>query len=85
MAWAAWIREALDEGRFAWYAQPIIDLRTGRIEQYELLLRMLDATGELIPAGSFIHIAERDGLINDIDRWVITQAIRLRTLLASVS
>ena len=43
--------------------------------QYELLLRMRDRHGDLIPPGSFIYIAERLGLIGEIDRWVTARAI----------
>ncbi|MGO9788328.1 MAG: putative bifunctional diguanylate cyclase/phosphodiesterase [Solirubrobacteraceae bacterium] len=77
LAWVELIREALDQERFSLYAQPILELHTGQVRQYELLLRMLDETGDAIPPGSFIHIAERYDLIQEIDRWVIAEAIRL--------
>ena len=38
---------------------------------------MLGDDGELIPPGAFLYIAERFGLIRDIDRWVVGEAIRL--------
>ena len=59
------------------YCQPILDLRTDRISQYELLLRMVDATGRSCPPKAFLGTAERYGLMNDIDRWVVDQAIGL--------
>jgi EAL domain-containing protein (putative c-di-GMP-specific phosphodiesterase class I) len=45
--------------------------------QFELLLRMRDPDGGLIAPDAFLYIAERLGLIKEIDRWVIAQAIDL--------
>jgi diguanylate cyclase (GGDEF)-like protein/PAS domain S-box-containing protein len=70
----AMIREALDEQRLVLYAQPIVELATGAILQEELLLRMLDRDGNIVPPMVFLPTAERFGLISEIDRWVITQA-----------
>ena len=77
VTWAERIRRALEEDRFVLLAQPIVDLASGRASQYELLLRMRDDTGDLIPPGAFLAIAERLDLIQDIDRWVTTRAIDL--------
>ena len=49
ITWAERIREALEEDRFTLYAQPIVDLATARSRQHELLLRMVDERGEVIP------------------------------------
>jgi diguanylate cyclase (GGDEF)-like protein/PAS domain S-box-containing protein len=75
-AWSVMIRDALDEQRLVLYAQPIVDLATGAICQEELLLRMLDREGNIIPPLAFLPTAERCGLISEIDRWVITEATR---------
>ncbi|HYI36986.1 MAG TPA: EAL domain-containing protein [Thermoleophilaceae bacterium] len=77
VTWAERIRRALEEDRFVLLAQPIVDLATGKASQYELLLRMRDDTGDLIPPGAFLAIAERLDLIQDIDRWVTSRAIDL--------
>jgi EAL domain-containing protein (putative c-di-GMP-specific phosphodiesterase class I) len=71
------IREALARGRFVLHAQPIHDLRTNEVVQYELLIRMLDDQDGLVPPASFLYTAERFGLIRSIDRWVVRQAIHL--------
>ena len=75
--WLGRIREALDTDRLVLYSQPIIDLRTGETVQRELLLRMRDESGMIIAPGEFLAVAERYGLIAEIDRWVIRQAVRL--------
>jgi EAL domain-containing protein (putative c-di-GMP-specific phosphodiesterase class I) len=76
ITWAERIREALEEDRFTLYAQPIVELASGEVRQHELLLRMLDEQGEVIPPVAFIGIAERFDLMQDIDRWVVARAIR---------
>jgi diguanylate cyclase (GGDEF)-like protein/PAS domain S-box-containing protein len=75
--WIARIRDALDEDRLVLHAQPIIDLATGSVVQHELLIRMRDRDDNLIPPLSFLPTAERCGLIGEIDRWVISEAIKL--------
>ncbi len=76
ITWAERIREALEEDRFTLYAQPIVELSSGIVRQHELLLRMLDERGEVIPPAAFLGIAERFDLMQEIDRWVVARAIR---------
>ena len=59
ITWAHRIQSALADERFELVAQPIVDLRTREVSQYELLLRMRDDDGELILPGEFLPIAER--------------------------
>jgi diguanylate cyclase (GGDEF)-like protein/PAS domain S-box-containing protein len=75
LEWVERIRAALDEDRLVLHAQPVVETATGRTTQHELLVRMLDVHGDLIQPGSFLPIAERFGLIREIDRWVVTRAI----------
>jgi PAS domain S-box-containing protein len=76
LSWVGRTRDALDEGRLVLYSQPIIPLAQGLPSQ-ELLLRMVDRDGEIIPPGRFLPAAEKYGVIGEIDQWVVTQAIRL--------
>jgi diguanylate cyclase (GGDEF)-like protein/PAS domain S-box-containing protein len=76
ITWAERIREALEEDRFTLYAQPIVELSSGEVRQHELLLRMLDEQGEVIPPAAFVGIAERFDLMQELDRWVVARAIR---------
>ena len=75
MKWASEISLALAEDRFELLAQPIQLLNGDGPTQYELLLRMRDADGDHIPPGSFLYVAERLGMIQEIDRWVVARAI----------
>jgi EAL domain-containing protein (putative c-di-GMP-specific phosphodiesterase class I) len=77
VTWLERIRGALEEDRFTLLAQPIVDLTTRRPLQHELLLRMRSETGDLIPPGAFLYIAERLNLVQEIDRWVVRSAIAM--------
>ncbi len=76
MEWVGRIQKALEENRFRLYAQEIASLHPtmGSGTHYELLLRMLDEQGNLILPGMFIGAAERYGLMQAVDRWVVTTA-----------
>ncbi|HET6571190.1 MAG TPA: EAL domain-containing protein [Solirubrobacterales bacterium] len=74
---AARIRDALSDERLSLHTQPIRSLASGGIERYELLLRMTDEDGALLPAASFIEAAERSGMIQELDRWVVGRALEL--------
>lgn len=94
-AWVARLRGALDEDGFVLHYQPIINLQGDNAAVYEILLRLDGGDGELIPPGTFLQIAEDNGMLGEIDRYVASRAIaaiaqRLRagqptTLLVKVS
>ena len=72
------IRTAIEEDRLLLYSQPILDLATNQVERYELLLRLrTDDAGELLSPSSFLYVAERFNLIQEIDCWVARKAIDL--------
>jgi diguanylate cyclase (GGDEF)-like protein/PAS domain S-box-containing protein len=75
--WPDRLRRALRRDEFILHCQPVLDLGSNRVSQYELLLRLPGDEEELILPAAFLYTAERFGLILDIDRWVITQAMQL--------
>jgi diguanylate cyclase (GGDEF)-like protein/PAS domain S-box-containing protein len=77
MTWADRIREALVNNAFMLYSQPVMSLRDDPVARCELLLRMQGEDGDVIPPGSFLYIAERFDLIQEIDRWVVSRAIEI--------
>jgi len=82
MQWISRITKAFEEQRFRLYYQeivPVVAARRNSTKHFEVLLRMIDETGEVVPPGAFIPAAERYNLMPTIDRWVI------RTLFASCS
>jgi diguanylate cyclase (GGDEF)-like protein/PAS domain S-box-containing protein len=76
MGWIGRIQKALEEQRFVLYSQKIRALGNDpeEGEHYEILLRMLDENGQLVPPMAFIPAAERYGLMPSLDRWVIKTA-----------
>jgi diguanylate cyclase (GGDEF)-like protein/PAS domain S-box-containing protein len=77
LAEAERIQRALANDRLELYCQPILDLATNAISQYELLVRLRTDEGELLPPSAFLYVAERFGSILSIDSWVARQAIAL--------
>jgi diguanylate cyclase (GGDEF)-like protein/PAS domain S-box-containing protein len=78
-SWADRIRTALqgDGHGLLLYQQPILDLATNQISQYELLIRMEGADGVPVAPAQFLPVAERFDLVQAIDRWVVGRAIEL--------
>jgi EAL domain-containing protein (putative c-di-GMP-specific phosphodiesterase class I) len=78
-SWPAWperLRRALREQRFVLHYQPIASVQTGEVSHYEALVRMVDESdGSLIAPNNFLPIAERHGLIGEIDRLVIGRVL----------
>lgn len=77
MQWVNIIQQALTEDRFCLYAQSIESLNNSDKMHYELLVRMQDEEGNIIPPGAFLPSAERYNLIEQVDRWVIEKAFRV--------
>jgi len=74
MAEAERVRRALTDDQFELHGQPVLDLETQVIDQYELLLRLRTDDRQLLMPSAFLHVAERFGAIVDIDSWVVTRA-----------
>ena len=94
-AWVARLRGALDGDGFQLHYQPLINLQGDTAAVYEILLRLDGGDGEMIAPGTFLQIAEDNGMLGEIDRYVVGRAIaaigqRLRehrptTLLVKIS
>ena len=71
------IRQAIRNDEFDLYAQDIVALRADAAStpMLELLIRMRDEEQNLVPPGTFLPIAERLGLMPDIDRVVVRKAV----------
>jgi diguanylate cyclase (GGDEF)-like protein/PAS domain S-box-containing protein len=70
------IRTALRDNMFELSYQPVIRLGNGERVHYEALVRMRMTDGTLIPPDDFLPIAERYGLMPQIDRWVFDEVLR---------
>ena len=65
------IKEALKDGRFTTFFQPIIDNKTEAIVKYESLVRMIDTDGKVISPFFFLDIAKKAKLYSKITKIVV--------------
>lgn len=68
---------ALQNNEFLLFKQKILPLKTKPFDHgcYEILLRLQEEEDHLLPPGGFIPLAERYGMTEDIDRWVVRNLI----------
>ncbi len=77
MQWVSRLQAALEQDRFVLYTQEIRPIKAAAGAQptcHEVLLRLRDEQGQMVPPMAFIPAAERFGLMPQIDRWVIEHA-----------
>ncbi|RZS78126.1 EAL domain-containing protein [Pigmentiphaga kullae] len=56
--------------------QPIMSLRAPEASlDFEVLIRMQDSSGAMVPAGKIIAAAEANGTIGELDKWVLTSTL----------
>jgi PAS domain S-box-containing protein len=71
------VRKAIEDEMFVLHCQPVLDLHSNAVAQYELLLRMIAEGGRLLLPQVFLEPARRAGLAGAIDRWVVRRAFAL--------
>lgn len=74
--WAEDIQRAFESGSLELYCQPVRSLRTSHV-QWELLMRLPQPDGQLLPPASFLPTAERFGFLERVDAWVLERACDL--------
>ncbi|WP_458526828.1 putative bifunctional diguanylate cyclase/phosphodiesterase [Onishia taeanensis] len=70
------LQRALRDGEFCLHYQPQVAATSGRVENFEALLRWFPSEGGSVSPGEFIPVAERSNLIHRIGEWVIREACR---------
>jgi len=76
MQWVSKLTAAIDADRLVLYCQEIVPIRQEKYAgcHFEVLVRMLDTSGKVIPPGSFLPAAERYNMITGLDRWVVSHS-----------
>ena len=71
------IRSAIENGRVILFGQPIVAMKNDRyIHYYEVLVRLLNSSGGQLLPSEFFSAAERYNLMEDLDRWVVTETLK---------
>ncbi len=76
LQWMQHIKNALKNNDFVLHCQSIMDITNTNKRHCEILLRLRNSDGEIVPPMSFIPAAERYEIMPDIDKWVITNTIK---------
>jgi len=69
------LRQAIDNKEFVLHYQPKVNMVSGKVTSAEALIRWNDPRTGLVPPGRFIPILEETGLIYEVGRWALHQAI----------
>ena len=78
LSWNERLAHALEHDLFELHFQGVFHTRSRHLIHLEALIRLRDkSSGDLIPPGLFIPVAEKSNKIVEIDRWVLRQAVRL--------
>jgi diguanylate cyclase (GGDEF)-like protein/PAS domain S-box-containing protein len=86
LSWATRLQKALAHGEFVLQGQPIVaTCGERRGHYYELLVRLVEADGRLVPPMAFLPAAERYGLMPALDRAVIERALAMHAELQAAT
>ena len=79
LGWRNLIQNALKENRWGLVSQPVLSLSTNELFHHEMFSRLIDSQNNFVPAASFLPMALRHQLMEDIDKAVLTLMFELLT------
>lgn len=71
------IADAFNNNRFVVYYQPQYDAVTSKLKSAEALVRIKGKDGRIIPPSDFIPYAEENGIVKEIDMYVLNEVCKL--------
>ena len=78
------LRRGIDENELSMVYQPIVDMTVNSVVRYEALLRWRSPRRGPVPPATFVHVAEQTGLVSDLGRYALREALaelaRVRTV-----
>lgn len=70
------IKAAIRDDEFEVFVQPVKDLQSETQSCYEIFLRMTEEEENMMPPGAFFLLAEKHGLMAELDQWTVTNALK---------
>jgi diguanylate cyclase (GGDEF)-like protein/PAS domain S-box-containing protein len=70
------LRSGIEANQLVLHYQPKVNLRDGRTEDVEALVRWVHPERGMVPPDDFIPLAEESGLMKDLTVWVLNEALR---------
>ncbi|MEM5948791.1 EAL domain-containing protein [Spirochaetia bacterium 38H-sp] len=84
LSWITRLHEAMRGHKLILYAQDIIPVKSEDTPKKEILIRLMEEEGVLIPPGEFIPIAERYNIMPLLDRWIVDEMLEYAQRLKAI-
>ncbi len=75
--WTAKLQESIQEDRIVPFFQPIINNKTGKVEEYECLVRMIDRDGAVKSPVFFLDLSKRNKLYYHLTRIMLQKSMAM--------
>lgn len=83
--WITRLQEAMRGHKLLLYAQDIMPIKSDGAPKKEILIRLMEEEGVLIPPGEFIPVAERYNIMPLVDRWIVDEMLEYAQRLKAVN
>lgn len=75
--WTLELKKAVLENRIIPYFQPILNNKTGKVEKFECLVRLVDKTGRIVSPFEFLEVAKKSRIYPMITKIMITKSFEI--------